>query len=296
MPIDGVCYGPYRMPGSSPPAPVPEAQIDADMAMIAKAGFKIVRTYDVNGGNRFNIGKAGKHGLTVGAGIDVTNNSAADRASIDEAWTQAENALSMYATNVVVHLCVGNEVDRVDNRHYDPNYILSLMTYAKQARSKYPAIDAKVTTCFSGTVLMNANSPWLNVVKACDDVVYLTLYPYYGQKAAGYPQPIPGNIEPQMNWSWQNGLQQVKALGKTLVIAESGWPSAGGWGASAPNEETFSKSLAGYVAGQWPNWNVSTFWFEMFDEPWKTNEGGIGPYFGLYTSGANPQPKFKFPP
>lgn len=125
------------------------------------------------------------------------------------------------------------------------------------------------------------------------NVVYLTIYPYYGQRDSGQ-QPSPGNIEPQMNWSWQNGLQQVKALGKTIVLAETGWPSSGGWGASVPNEQMFAKSLKGYVDGQWPNWNVTTFWFEMFDEPWKTNEGSIGPFFGLYTSGPNPQPKFKF--
>ena len=75
MPINGVCYGPYRMPGTQPPAPVPEAQIDQDMATIAAAGFKIVRTYDVKGGNRFNVHCAGKNGLSVGCGIDVTNPS-----------------------------------------------------------------------------------------------------------------------------------------------------------------------------------------------------------------------------
>jgi exo-beta-1,3-glucanase (GH17 family) len=37
-----------------------------------------------------------------------------------------------------------------------------------------------------------------------------------------------------------------------------------------------------------------TYWFEMFDEPWKTQEGPQGPHWGLYTSGSNPQPKFVF--
>lgn len=293
MPVNGVCYGPYRMPGTKPPDPVPEAQVDQDMAMIAAAGFNAIRTYDVNAGNRYNVDLAGKHGLSVGCGIDVTNNRAADQNSIDVAWLQATNAISAHARNVVIHLVIGNEVDRRDNRTYDPGYITSLINYAKQTRTAGSGITAKVTTCFSGTVLMNQGSPWVSTIQNCEDVVYLTIYPYYGQRDSGQ-QPSPGNIEPQMNWSWQNGLQQVKALGKTIVLAETGWPSSGGWGASVPNEQMFAKSLKGYVDGQWPNWNVTTFWFEMFDEPWKTNEGSIGPFFGLYTSGPNPQPKFKF--
>ena len=35
-----------------------------------------------------------------------------------------------------------------------------------------------------------------------------------------------------------------------------------------------------------------TYWFEMFDEPWKTAEGAWGSHWGLYTAGDSPQPKF----
>ncbi len=54
-----------------------------------------------------------------------------------------------------------------------------------------------------------------------------TIYPWYGDAA-------PDNIAKQMDWSWNNGLQQVKNLGKDILIAEIGWPSAGGGERSSP--------------------------------------------------------------
>jgi hypothetical protein len=48
-----------------------------------------------------------------------------------------------------------------------------------------------------------------------------------------------------------------------------------------------------WVSGTNPlGMSFDTYWFEMFDEPWKTQEGPQGPHWGLYTSGSNPQPKF----
>ena len=48
------------------------------------------------------------------------------------------------------------------------------------------------------------------------------------------------------------------------------------------------------IYNRFNRWSRQGIWFEMFEEPWKTGEGAWGPYWGLYTSGANPQPKFNF--
>ena len=112
--------------------------------------------------------------------------------------------------------------------------------------------------------------------------MYLTVYPWYGNAD-------PGNIDAQMQWSWDNGLRQVAERGKTVVIAEIGWPSEGGRETSVDNErinfEVTRKSVSGQNSlGK----SFDTYWFEMFDEPWKSNEGGQGPHWGLCDSDGNP--------
>ena len=128
---------------------------------------------------------------------------------------------------------------------------------------------------------------WQNVVDYCDSVVYLTVYPWYGNAA-------PDNITTQMDWSWNNGLKQVADRGKTIVITEIGWPSAGGRLTTPENERVNYQTTKNLLSGATPQWALGTFWFEMVDEPWKTDEGPWGPHWGLDTSGPNPQPKFDF--
>jgi exo-beta-1,3-glucanase (GH17 family) len=78
-------------------------------------------------------------------------------------------------------------------------------------------------------------------------------------------------------------LQQLYAhLGKPFVVGESGWPSAGPPnGPAVPgleNQRRFIHELARYAQTH----AVSVFLFEMFDEPWKNEMGGIGPHWGIF--------------
>ncbi len=66
MPFFGVCYGPSHFGGQG--EGVTEGTVDADLQMIAARGFRNIRTYRVEGPNRWNVDKAGKYGLQVGAG------------------------------------------------------------------------------------------------------------------------------------------------------------------------------------------------------------------------------------
>jgi exo-beta-1,3-glucanase (GH17 family) len=99
-----------------------------------------------------------------------------------------------------------------------------------------------------------------------------------------------------MKWSYDNGMKQVEALYKNVIIGEIGWPSQGGRETSVQNEELNYKATDKWVrGGNFLKKNYFSFWFEMFDEPWKTQEGSYGPYWGLYGSGANPKEKFEIP-
>jgi exo-beta-1,3-glucanase (GH17 family) len=302
MPYFGVCYSPYHRKSGPRPYDVTAAEVDADMAIIKAKGFTNIRTYATLTGDRHNVNRAGKYGLKVSLGIWIADNTQ-NNGLVDDAVSQAlDDTYAHPGANTVVDLVIGNEVNRTDDKApLDPQMILGYIQYAKQQLQAKKLGNIRVTSCFSGTVLQNPNSDmgviWGNVIDHCDGPIYLTVYPWYAKKNEGAPPP--NDISKNMNWSWDNGLKQVIARGKKIVIAEIGWPSAGGDANHSPtsvdneriNYQTTKKFLTGATD---PHWALDTFWFEMFDEPWKTGEGAWGPYWGMYTSGANPQPKFNF--
>ena len=89
-----------------------------------------------------------------------------------------------------------------------------------------------------------------------------------------------------------NNLINTYGAGK-IRIGETGWPSDGmqvqldgHWTgipsqtAAYPNEQTYIEQ---YVAWASAN-NLFRYIFAAIDEGWKTEPGGVGPYWGLYTS------------
>jgi hypothetical protein len=187
-------------------------------------------------------------------------------------------------------------VDRTDNHTYSAKDIKDAMDYAKQKRKAFPHVNARVTTYFSGTVAQNTRtSQWSNIIKNdCEGVVYLTVYPWYCQCSQHAMNPK--NIDPQMDWLYNSGgiKNVVQWAFKDVVIAEIGWPSAGKseCDTSVENErDNFNTTRAWMAQHPWNKGqtNFDTFWFSMFDEPWKTNEGGQGPYWGVCDSDGKPK-------
>jgi len=274
-----VCYGPYHQAGKGPGSGnYSPADIHNDMAIIAKY-FKKIRTYAVDDANQWNVQIASQHGLQVGLGAWIyPDDETRTKSQIDTAIQQATAF-----PGTVVHIIVGNEVDRVTN----VNTVINALNYAKQNRG---GLNIPVTACFTGTALQpGAPIDWTNAIAACEEVVYLTVYPWYAPNT-----PPPGNIDVNMQWSYNNGMKQVMALGRRVIIAEIGWPSAGALdkGTTPENEALNYSTTQSWVSGNNTlNASFETFWFEMFDEPWKTDEGPWGPFWGLYGSGTNPQQK-----
>ncbi|HEX9327747.1 MAG TPA: glycosyl hydrolase family 17 protein [Reyranella sp.] len=292
MAFYGVCYGPYRKAGWRPPSGPSADSVDADMKTIASRGITHIRTYGVAGGNQWNADKATKYNLSLGLGVEAHKNDSLQtiKTLITQGLSQAQQAAMTYKRSLSLDLVIGNEVNL---EGLDPTRIRQAMEFARQEKPRYPSLAVRVTSCLTGTALQNAGSVWEAVVKDCETVVYLTVYPWYAFKAGSSADP--GNIDPNMRWSWDNGLKQAVALGKQVVIAEIGWPSDGApqWKTSVANEKLNYATTRTWVSGQnFLNKAFDTFWFEMFDEPWKTAEGAWGPHWGLYTSGDNPQPKF----
>jgi len=80
--------------------------------------------------------------------------------------------------------------------------------------------------------------------------------------------------------------------GKRIVIAEFGWPSAGyNRRAANPDPLVQARVLRTFVnraEALGIDYNI----IEAYDQPWKTFEGGVGPYWGMFDTAR--QPKFSW--
>ena len=78
--------------------------------------------------------------------------------------------------------------------------------------------------------------------------------------------------------------------GKRIVIAEFGWPSAGyNMHSADPGRIEQALVIRDFVARA-EAYGIDYNIIEAFDQPWKTNEGGVGAYWGLFD--ASRQAKF----
>ncbi len=74
---------------------------------------------------------------------------------------------------------------------------------------------------------------------------------------------------------------EARAPGRTIVVKECWWPTAGDAGASETNQTAFFRQLS--------TTTVRFVWGEAYDQYWKTAEGPFGPHWGLHTDAATPK-------
>ncbi len=75
--------------------------------------------------------------------------------------------------------------------------------------------------------------------------------------------------------------------GKRIVIAEFGWPSAGyNMHRADPGRIEQAMVLRDFVARA-EAYGIDYNIIEAFDQPWKTNEGGVGMYWGMFDASRN---------
>src|SRR5437764_1110167 len=77
--------------------------------------------------------------------------------------------------------------------------------------------------------------------------------------------------------------------GKRIVIAEFGWPSAGyNMHNADPGRIEQALVIRDFIARA-DAYGIDYNIIEAFDQPWKTNEGGVGPYWGLFDAAREPK-------
>ncbi|MBE0647301.1 MAG: hypothetical protein IH596_05935 [Bacteroidales bacterium] len=312
----GVCYGPYHIGDFKvtpfPQAPgkhVPASQIDTDLGMIAQH-FTFFRTYTQSDGMDTVPYFAKKHNLQVALGVWVWPNDATKTTL--EANTAVR--LAKQYPDQVRCITVSNEPSA---NGVTFARVVEVMNEV-HAMMKTAGISKPLSSCIKGPEVKNAQV----VLDACKNLndagsrhIFLTIYPYGGQRFNPTPYNTPGDIKANMDYSYGNAIKPCEDAGLNVIIGEMGWPSGidnNETPAPASDKpldwETVAHTTANYFASlSWirgnhqgstvfPDKIYTTFWFEMFDEPWKMGEDsrGTGPCYGIYYN--NPNPGMKFDP
>jgi exo-beta-1,3-glucanase (GH17 family)/cellulose synthase/poly-beta-1,6-N-acetylglucosamine synthase-like glycosyltransferase len=77
--------------------------------------------------------------------------------------------------------------------------------------------------------------------------------------------------------------------GKRIVIAEFGWPSAGYNRRDANPSPTAQAAVLREFVGRAEALGIDYNIIEAYDQPWKTFEGGVGPYWGMFNTAREPK-------
>src|ERR1019366_605682 len=219
------------------------------------------RSFSSTNGNENTPSVARQLGLKIAANAWISSNQAQNTVEIS-------NLIAAANAGLVDVAIVGSEaILRNDVT------VPQLIAYMQQVRQAIPSSIPVTTADVWGTFIANPS------LIAASDVVFGNFYPYWEGTS----------ISNAMCSLQQEYQQLVKASGsKTVVISETGWPSAGNAvGAAVP-----TVANANLFALQFLTWahsnNIQSFYFEAFDEDWKVaSEGPQGANWGLWDENAS---------
>jgi exo-beta-1,3-glucanase (GH17 family)/cellulose synthase/poly-beta-1,6-N-acetylglucosamine synthase-like glycosyltransferase len=262
--LASVSYAPFassRHPDSGE-RPTAE-QIRADLKAIAPY-TRAIRTYSATGGAELIPPIAAELGLKVTVGAWIDKNQDRNEREIRSALNLARRYSNVEA------IFVGNEVLLRTDMGVD-----DLIKIIQRVKKQSPV---PVTT---GDIW----SEWLDHPELASSVDFIAAHilPYWGGTDAG--RAVDSAIETY------DKLRRMFP-GKRIVIAEFGWPSAGyNFRNANPGRMEQAAILRDFVTRA-EAYGIDYNVFEAIDQPWKTMEGGVGPYWGLFD--ASRQAKFSW--
>ncbi len=202
-------------------------------------------------------------GLQVGLGAWLTHDLSANEQEI----ASLINAARAGRANMAI---VGNEV-------LSRGYLWEdqLTRYINRVREEVPGIP--VATAEVADVFLSHPSIISNI-----DVVLVNFFPH------GEGIPVEHAIDAIRSW-----YPQVVAAagGKPVIVSETGWPSCGNpVGEALPSPENAARYFLNFAS--WARVNhVPYFYFEAFDERWRTAyEGTQGACWGIWDEDGNLKP------
>src|ERR1700680_4457975 len=252
--LASVSYAPFADSSHPDTGQRPTAeQIRADLKAIAPY-TRAIRTYSATGGAELVPPIAAEFGLkvTVGAWIDKDKerNEREIRFALD---------LARHNSNVNA-IVVGNETTLRAEMTVDD--LIALIQKVKR-QSPVPVTTGEIWTV------------WIDHPELASAVDFIAAHilPYW--EGFDYTYAVDHTI------AFYDKLRQMHP-GKRIVIAEFGWPSAGyNFRAANPGRMEQAAVIRDFVTraeAYCIDYNI----VEAVDQPWKTFEGGVGPYWGLF--------------
>lgn len=265
--IKGVSFSPFRA-GQSPQEPneyPTEEQISRDLALLADKVDR-VRTYSVESTLSSVPKLAAQHGLNVMVGIWISDD-------IERNWEEIGQLRRMVKANPgnIIGIVVGNEV--LLRGEITSEQLANYVDIVKGMVGSIPVTVAETWDI------------WLRNRSLAKHVDYVTAHvlPYW--------EGIPAWRAPDYVFERYDQLQSEFPT-KTVVLGEVGWPSEGrkrfGAQPSLQNQAKFLRHFLDQADARDANYFV----LEAFDQIWKTDEGAVGRYWGIFN--AEREPKFPF--
>jgi exo-beta-1,3-glucanase (GH17 family)/cellulose synthase/poly-beta-1,6-N-acetylglucosamine synthase-like glycosyltransferase len=259
VPLASVSYSPFTRSQHPDHGDRPTAQqIRADLKLISPY-TNAIRTYSSTGGVELVPAIAAEFGLKVTLGIWIDKNE--DR---NEREIQAAIALARRYSNVNA-IVVGNETTLRAEKTVDE--LIALVQRVKRM-SPVPVTTGEIWTV------------WIDHPELASAVDFVAAHILH------YWDGIPADKVVDQTIAAFDKLRRAHP-GKRIVIAEFGWPSAGyNMHAANPGRIEQAMVLRDFVARA-EAYGIDYNVIEAFDQPWKTNEGGVGMYWGMFDASRN---------
>jgi exo-beta-1,3-glucanase (GH17 family)/cellulose synthase/poly-beta-1,6-N-acetylglucosamine synthase-like glycosyltransferase len=266
--LASVSYSPYTRSQHPDNGDRPTAeQIRTDLRLLSSYA-RTVRTYSSTGGLELVPGIAAELGLRVTIGIWIDKNETRNEREI-----QSAIALARRYSNVNA-IVVGNETMLRAEKSVDE--LISIIQRVKRM-SPVP-----VTTGETWDVWLGRDNDPAKARKKIEDAVKLaSAVDFIAAHILPYWDKLP--LNQAVDHTIQIYDQMRRAYpGKRIVIAEFGWPSAGyNHERAVPGRVEQALVIRDFLARA-EAYGIDYNVIEAFDQPWKTNEGGVGPYWGLF--------------
>jgi exo-beta-1,3-glucanase (GH17 family)/cellulose synthase/poly-beta-1,6-N-acetylglucosamine synthase-like glycosyltransferase len=238
-------------------------QIRADLKAIAPY-TRAIRTYSATGGAELIPPIAAEFGLKVTVGAWIDKDKERNEREIASALDLARHNSNVNA------IVVGNETTLRAEMSVDD--LIKLIQRVKRS-SPVPVTTGEIWTV------------WIDHPELASAVDFIAAHilPYWEGFDAS--RAVDHSIE------FYDKLRRVHP-GKRIVIAEFGWPSAGyNFHDANPGRMEQAMVIRDFV-NRAEAYGIEYNIVEAIDQPWKTFEGGVGPYWGLFD--ASRQPKFSW--
>lgn len=277
----GICYDPLHVG----PTVFSAETIANDMIQIKANGFTHVRTFESTYGNGIEMGP-----LITQAGLIAALSVRLQGETQEESHHQLMSAVEAAKTGNAAYIFIGNE-----NLAHQDSVPQQMLEYIQYAKANVPS-HVLVGTVQRNTEFLDPNRRNLtgfdNLLNQ-SQIVGVNVHPFFSPNL-DFNDAI-NNVRDQ----WNAVVANYGSVAHKLALTEVGWPSGGindDVGGNYGSVQAAERFYSDFASWSMPLAQDRTYYFQMYDQPYKGEFGGpvFETKFGLFT--ANGTQKFSLPP